>query len=340
MKMDFCMKNLFGVVYVAVLLGLTTATALASGPLDRYPELMDTLLCGHYEAADSICDQMAIQHDGHPGVYYARAAVRYAHMMDYEDTLGRGKFMAYTDTCIHLCDEWRSKHPESRAELDYLRGSSLASRGLLLNNQGHLLAGLRQLISAKSAFDHVIEADPAFYDAYLGRGAYRYGVAKNSSLLRWLPFIPTAESGWNDMWLAVERSRFSRYFALSGMLWFALDEKRYSLVDSVSAMALDRFPGCRTFLWSRLEMFQDQGKWSDVMRISNELLGGYLALPDNNGYDSTDLYRLLMTAADSLGQPDEAVAYAKAGLATYRTSDATERRKDDLDQMQARLSRE
>jgi tetratricopeptide (TPR) repeat protein len=326
--------------FLVLVSGLLSLSVRGSEPLDYYPALMDTLVSGHFSAADSICDAMAIQHGGHPGVYYARATVRYAHMMDYEDTLGRGLFMAYTDTCIALCDEWRRTHPQIRAELAYLRGSSLASRGLLLNSEGKLLPGLRQLISAKGAFDEAIEADPTFYDAYLGRGAYRYGVARFSSLLRWLPMIPTKESGWKDMWLAVDRSRFSKYFALSGMLWFALDEKQYELVDSVCSLALERFPESRTFLWSRLVLYENTHRWTDEEAVATILLNQYLALPDNNGFQTTDLYRMMMEAADSLAQPDKALAYARAGLETFRTDEMTRRRKDDIQHMQARLLQE
>jgi hypothetical protein len=308
--------------------------------MDEYPAFMDTLLCGYYAAADSMANHWATDYPGDPAGYYGRAVCFYAHMQDFEDSLGRGQFMAYTDSCIDVVDQRIASANGNKAELAYLKGSALASRGLLLNNEGKLLPGLRTLISARGAFDQSIAADPEYYDSYLGRGAYRYGVAKYASLLAWLPFVPSAESGWKDMWLAVNRSRFSRYFALSGMVWFALEEKRFDLVDSICAIGLTRFPDCRAFLWPRLALLERQRKWSEVEPLADTLLQQYLASSDNNGYETTDLYRLLMVCADSTGRPGEAMDFAKLGLATFRTKEMAVRRHDSLNLMEARLSKQ
>jgi hypothetical protein len=45
-----------------------------------------------------------------------------------------------------------------------------------------------------------------------------------------------------------------------------------------------------------------------------------------------------MVCADSLGRPDDAIAYARAGLAVHRSEDAARRRKDKIEEMEKRIA--
>jgi hypothetical protein len=323
-----------------ILVVLWTRPIPAASPLDSYPALMDTLIGGNFAAAAAMCDTLAADFPASPAAVYAKAAVLYAHMIDREDTLGRAEFFVLTKQCIRDCDQGQRRPGANPAELAFLKGSALASQGLLLHHEGRTLAGLKSLISSKGEFDKAIAADPAFYDAYLGRGAYRYGVARNASLVSWLPFIPSAEAGWDDLWLAVYRSKFSRFSALTSIVWFVLDDQNYVLADSICNAGLARFPGSRNFLWPQLSLYERQQAWDKVMDIAHLILNQYLALPDNNGYETTGLYWRLMRCADALGRGDQAVDFARAGLVTFRTPDAARRRHTKLNDMQARLTQD
>jgi hypothetical protein len=337
--------NRMRITFCGLLVGLiclfASATAQVTYPeLKWFPALMDTLMRGYYAAADSICDSIEAENPGHPVSQYARATVLYTHVFDFEDSTGYGKFMALTDACIGLAQQRKSSaNGEAKAVLCYLRGSALSSRGLMLRHENNLLAGLKSLVESGSEFNDAIELNPRFYDAYLGRGAYRYAVASNASALRWLPFIPSKESGWRDLWLAVDSSKYSTFPALSAMVWFVLDEGNYALVDSICQAGLARFPDSRNFLWPLMSMQVRQKRWADVEVTAQALLKHFLNHPDNNGYDATGLYWRLMLCADELGQPEQAKAYAQAGLATYRTANATARRAEKLRAMQDRLNK-
>ncbi len=300
---------------------------------------MDTLVGAHHTAAEEMCRQLAVNYPGHPGAVYARASALYAQMVDFEDSSGRAEFMALTDSVARLCDTWKLQQRGDRAKIAFLKGSALASRGLLLHHEGRTLPGLRSLISAKGEFDEAIDVNPEFYDAYLGRGAYRYGVARNAGVITWLPFIPSAKSGWDDMWQAVERSRFSRWSALTVIVGFAIDDKDFTLADSICAAGLARFPHNRSFLFPKLALAVRRGQWNEAEITAHDLLAQFLALPGSNGYEATGLYWRLMRIADADGRPADAVNYARAGVATYRTPDAARRRKDKLTEMESRLAR-
>jgi hypothetical protein len=315
------------------------ASAEQPDPLSYYQALMDTLVGGHNEAARAICAEIDSVFPAHPTGLYARVAVAYAHMVDLEDTVGRSEFMVLSDSCIHLCEQSLRSASGNAAELNYLRGSALAARGLLLNHEHKPLPALNCLIKSHNAFEAAIDADPRFYDAYMGRGAYRYAVATHSVLIHWLPFIPSKESGWQDLWLAAQRSRFSRSTALTSIVWHSMDQGDFATADSIIRTQLVRFPGCRNFLWPKLAYCERQNMWAQAEQTAQELLDQYLAHPDNNGYEPIGLYWRMMTCADALNRPQDAVAYARAGLAAFRTDEVAKRRADKLREMQARLSK-
>ncbi|MDD5087828.1 MAG: hypothetical protein PHI18_03395 [bacterium] len=311
--------------------------AQAGGALDTYPALMDTLMGGNYAAAESLCVGLETAHPGHPAGSYARATVCYTRMIDMEDTLGRAEFFALSDECLSRCDDFEKQQREGGVVLDYLRGSAYSTQGLLHLHEGNILNGIRLLMSARNLFDAVIEAQPEFDDAYLGRGAYRVSVARYASMLKWLPVVPDEQSGWDDLWRAVERSRFSRYSALSAMVWFAIEDRNLTLADSICALGLARFPDSRGFLWPKMALEVRQERWEDADATAARLLAQYLEHPFNNGYETIGLYWRRMVCADHLGHSDDAAQFARAGLATYRTPDVERRRRDKLREMNERV---
>jgi hypothetical protein len=309
-----------------------------AGPLSRYPALMDTLLGSHYAEAGQICEAVTAENPGHPAAFYAKACLLYSRYCDFEDTTGRSEFLSLVTSCVHACDSLlnnASSHRE-RAELSYLRGSALSIHGLTLEKDGNLFRAVQLLMSAGRWFDRAIESDSTFYDAYLGRGAYRYTVATKASFLGWLPFIPDKSSGWSDLWLAVDSSTVSRDFALSSMVWLIMDTD-LELADSICAKELERYPNSRIFLWPRLAIEKRREEWQAASKTARQLLNQYLSLPENNGYDVTGLYATLMTCADDLGHPQAAKEYAQKGLEAKRTPYAEKRRNETLRKLQKRL---
>jgi hypothetical protein len=326
-------------ILILAALPLFADYAAAATPFDNFPSLMDTLMGGNYQAADSICAKIAFDNSEHPAALYAESVVLYSRMIDSEDSTGRGRYLALADSCIILCDKWYKVDANSAAWPAYLKGSALSSQGILLIRGGERLAGLRKLLSAKREFDAAIEADSLLYDAYLGRGMYRCAVVQNASILGGLPFMPDLQSGLADLRLAADSAHWSRWAALNALAWFELEEGNYSFVDSVCRLGLARFPESRAFLWPLLAMHVRQNQWQQTDETASRLLNLYLAASDNNGYEATTLYWRRMVCADSLGRAEDAVNFAKAGLAVPRTADVEQRRREKVEAMQKRLER-
>lgn len=309
-------------------------------PLDGYRALFDTLMGHYYEAADSICQQLDKEWPTHPAGAYARASVIYAKLCDFEDTTGTAELEQHVETCLAVCKEWEQQARDSAAaEREYLIGAAYSVSGLTRHRQGRSVDGIRRLMASRSHFDAAIELDSEFYDAYVGRGAYRYAAASNMGFFRWLPGVPSKRQGWEDLNIGLKHSKFSQYAALSSMVWLALQEENYELADSMVQAGLERFPRSRTFWMPKLALEKRTEQWEKARESALVLLEQYTQLEFQNGYEVIGLYRTLMDCSDMLGDSDAALSYARAGLAAAATPYALERRKDTLKVLRSRLGR-
>jgi tetratricopeptide (TPR) repeat protein len=311
-------------------------------PLQAYPMLMDTLMGGHYAAAEDLCEQIAAELGDHPAVYYAKSTTLYSKFFDLEDTTGRGRFLELVDSCLWSCRQYINNTSDTRelSILYYLRGSALSIKGLTYRQDGRTFSVIQLLMESHSAFDKAIKLNPEFFDAFLGRGAYRYGVAREASGLTWLPFMPSKQSGLDDIWLAVQKSAFSCFPALSALVWFAVEDGQLELADSICTAGLTRYPNARGFLWPRLSIQKKRGDFTGASETAECLLNQYSTLEGCNGYDATGLYATLSVCADSLGNPELAREYARRGLEIRRSPYAEDRRVGTLDGLKNRLKQQ
>lgn len=292
----------------------------------------------YYQAASEICDSLEARSSRSPEWLYARASLLYGRMVDRADSIGRAEFWDVTDACIDTINRRLKLDHGDQISAHFLRAASLSIQGLQFHQEGAKVAGLRKLMKSRGDFDRCIRADSSFYDAYLGRGAYRYGMASHAGLVGWLPFMPNKEDGWKDLWIAVEKSSFSKWSALSAMVWFVLDEENFILADSICSAGLARFPESRTFLWPKLSLEIRQKNWPIAYETATKLLHQYDELATSNGYKQIGLCYQLMEISDSMERPAEALKWAQRGIEIKCSPDVAERRANKLADFKQKLS--
>ena len=327
-----------------VALGIACAVPAApfppTSPLRNYVALFDTLVGQNFDAGRAICDQMARDFPSHPAVEYGYASVIYANLCDAEDTTGAAKLEEHVARCLDACEQWERRNADSaRAEREYYVGAALSVSGLTMNRTGGKIRAIRRVMSSRDHFDRSIELDSTFYDANMGRGAYRYAAAQSMGMFSWLPFVPSKKLGWSDLTIAVEQSNFSRYAAMTAMVWILIDEARYAEANDMIEQGLSRFPAARTFLLPKLSLEKKTGRWGAAYNTAQELLRQLESLPNQNGYEIVGLYRTLMDCTDHLGRSEEAVVYAREGLAVSLNTYARERRTETLRTLEERVLR-
>jgi tetratricopeptide (TPR) repeat protein len=305
-----------------------------------FPALYDTLTGSHYEAAWEIQDSLDREFPDDPATLFARAIILYTAMVDFEDTTGEAEFFSCCDEATLFYDKQINTATDSqRLWLEFIQGSVHATRGFYLGRRGDFWSAIKQLSAAKSLFSQVLKQDPCFYDAYLGRGAYRYGIAQHAGILSNLPFLPSRKAAYHDLTLAVDSSKFSRYAAMSALAWFLIEERNYAEAESLIAKGLARFPQARSFLWPLIALQFRTDRYRECIASSIELMQQYLASPRNNGYDVVGLYKRMAEAAMELGDDEAVVQYCTEGLEATITEDAKQRRSRDLQRLETWLEK-
>lgn len=253
-------------------------------------------------------------------------------MIDFEDTTGEAEFFRCCDEAAQSCENRRrSADKEEQAWLDFFHGSALAMRAFYVGRRGEIWAAAKWLARSRSLFSRAIETDPALYDAYLGRGAYRWGVAKQAWIFAGAPFLPSRSDAISDLQVALDSSRFSQHAAANTLAWFLIDDKRFKEAESLLLQELRRFPGARSLLWPLISLQYRTGRYRECIASSEELVWQYLSSPRNNGYDVVGLCKRMADAAMKLGDDEATLKYCRAGLLSFMTDDARRRRLRDLE---------
>jgi len=311
---------------------LAPLLAQANQPSGYFSALYDTLIGAHYDAAWQIHGELQREFPDSPAPLFARATILYTAMIDFEDTTGEVEFFQCCDAVDRSCQEQERIAPKDETVwLEFLRGSALAMRAFYVGRRGQVWPALKWLTKSRSLFGHVLEESPTFYDAYLGRGAYRWGVAKHAGILGGGPFIPSRDDALADLRLAMDSSAFSRHAAASSLAWFLIEDEKYDKAESLILHELERFPNARPFLWPLISLRFKTGRFQECIALSEELVQQYEASPRNNGYDVVGLYKRMANAAEHLDDDEAVVRYCRAGLAASLTDDAFQRRKQDLE---------
>jgi hypothetical protein len=236
-------------------------------------------------------------------------------------------------------EAWKDHPGEDQADLSFIRGCALFGKGLILARQGKVFSGVPAVIKARSEFGHAIDLRPDFYEAYLGRGGFRF--IKVIFLSKFDPFhlMSSATDARRDVDMAMTHGRFSHWLAVDLLAWLAPAQKDYRLADSLCTAGLERFPEARMFLWPRAFSKMDEHAYALAETTCLDLLHQYQKIPQDHGYEQLWLADWLVTCADHLGRPDDALAYAKAGLALPITPLVASGRKDQLRRLRERVKK-
>lgn len=314
------------------------SAARAASPLDDYPPLMDALVAGDYDRAHALCDSLTARHGDHPAALLARVCVLGTYHVDFIGApMDDAAFSALVTAAVDNAAALPGATPQERAEREFLRGGALFARAIVAAADGKFLPAFSYVMDAREAFDAAIEQQPDFYDAYVGRGAFRYAMALYLSDFNFMGILVSEETARADLLRAADSSRFSRAPAAIALAWLAMNGDDFTMADSLCAAGLQRYPGARSFLWPQFFSAMKQQRWAAAESGGLQLLEQYRQLPADNGYEVTGLYRHLMNFADAQGRTDDAREYARLGLAASRSDDVERRRKQILNELRQRL---
>jgi hypothetical protein len=300
--------------------------------------LLDTLCQGDYVAANQMVSQIESDNPGQPIAMLARACAKGFRAVDITGGSVNVNVLGLLDSCADAADKLKDDPSEDQAEVSLVRGAALFVRGLILCRQGKVFTGVPAVVRARSEFGNAIEQNSQLYDAYLGRGAFRYIKVIFLSGIDPFHIMSSEVDARTDLMLAATNGKAGRWLAMDALAWLAPRQHQLELADSLCTVGLARFPHTRTFLWPLLFLQEARGQWADLEKTALEMLEQYKQIPDDNGFEQLHLYGYLVTAADNQNHPQDAVAYAQAGLDTHRSKWVEGQWKDNLKRFRQRVN--
>ena len=281
-------------------------------------------------AADSL-EEIAT---GHPVVPLLRAGVYYCRMLDYEDMLDIEIFQKHYD------EAWTQAKALKRrgegAEADLYFGVLLGFKALLHQRRGEWWPAVKQGMKAVGYLKDCLKVDPSYSDAYLGWGTYKYWRSRAMDFINWLPLIPDEkDKGIEMVRQAMSEGLLGREISRSTLAWILIDAGRPSEAISLSREGLELYPGSRFYLWTLADGYKNTGQWHRAAGAYQELYDSIHWDSRNNYYNELGICKQMARCHQALKDPEKALEWVKRGLELPLQGDTQERRKKDVERLQA-----
>ena len=290
---------------------------------------IDATFTGEYVESHEVCDRLEELVDGPLSAFY-RSALLAVEMVDYEDTLGLGRFYAESQRCIDLAEQ-RIEAGNHVADDYFYLGSTYAYMALFLGHHGSYWAAYRSALKSRNALKSCLAMDSTYVDALVGLGNFQYWMSRKLDVLNWLPVLKDEkDEGIAQLERAVEENARSKYIAISSLANICLDQGNYGEALHLARMGKSRYPGSRAFLWQEGAAALHLGLYSLSNRIYQALLLSVTSLERNNHYNEISCYASLVMGHYHLGDWETTVQLAEHALAIPLSEDVTSRKKRTL----------
>jgi tetratricopeptide (TPR) repeat protein len=287
----------------------------------------------HYLQALSTTDSLEMLVPGHPAAPLLKAGVLYCRMLDFEDRADKVEFDRHYDLAWSRAEKM-DKSDKSEKKL-YL-GILLGFKALLEQRQGKWWPAVKLGMKSVGHLEDCLKEDPAFADAYLGVGTYKYWRSRATDFINWLPLIPDEKQAGIDMVRrAMNEGLLSREISRSTLAWILIDHARPSEAISLSLEGLKFYPGSRFYLWTLADGYLQSSQWNKAAVIYRQLYDSLHPLERNNGYNEVGLCKQLTKCYRQMGDPRTALEWVDRGLAVKLDQEAGERRKKDLEKFKS-----
>jgi tetratricopeptide (TPR) repeat protein len=248
------------------------------GVQEKFPEALDSL-----RALEEINPQ-------NPALHFYKASILQSMMMDYESNLQRDEFIAEIEMTISLCDSLLKTDRQQTYALFY-RGAALSYKGFQLSREKKYLGGIRAAVQGISTLEKVLKMDSTYTDACLAIGSYKYWRSYLTRHFSWLPFFPDQRrEGIHYIERAYEKSKYSKWAALSSLGWIYIQEEQYQQAIRCAEEGLNTFPQSRFFLWLLGDALYKDKQYQRALQTYEILLNSVISAEINNHYNEILLH--------------------------------------------------
>ncbi len=319
-------------MWLALMIVLPMPTAAEELPAEidsLINRCIDATFTGEYIESHDLCDRLEELVDGPQSAFY-RSALLAVEMVDYEDTLGLGRFYAESQRCIDLAQQ-RIDAGNHLADDYFYLGSTYAYRTLFLGHHGRYWAAYRSAVKSRRALESCLEMDSTYVDARVGLGNFQYWMSRKLDILNWLPVLKDEkEEGIAQLERAIKENARSKYIAISSLANIYMDQGNYTEALHLARAGKSRYPGSRAFLWQEGAAALQLELYFLSNHIYQALLLSVTSLERNNHYNEISCYASLVVGHYHLGEWDTTVRLAEHALAIPLSDDVKSRKKRTL----------
>ena len=282
-------------------------------PEGVYAEITACVLESRYDDAERIAERFMTDHPGHPaGPLFMAAVIQYA-ASDYEDYSRDGEFSALIDRADSLAKSFDGD-AESMLWARYYGASAHGLDGAWAAMSGRLVRGILSGRSAVKEMERIVAGNPAFADAYLLMGSYRFwrGIALRG--IAWIPFVDIEiDEGIVMVRRAIHDGRLAGPVAHTVLLEMLVSYDPKAAVMEGEAL-LVRYPQCRLFMWQVGEALKKLGRFGEAEAIYTVLATAMDADGRDDGSGALRCWWKLADMANLLGNKQECVYYCRKVL--------------------------
>jgi tetratricopeptide (TPR) repeat protein len=307
-------------------------------PHPEFTSLIDSLIektiVHNYAMAESLAMEMIKRAPDAPEGYFYRAVVVNLEMIDYEDRYRDKDFFTDIDKTIDLAKEAIKREPDNPWFQFYL-GAAEAYQSFQHLRDSNYFSSLTEGLRAIGKLNRVLEMDSTLYDVYLGIGNYKYWVSRRTEFLQWLPLISDQrEEGIRILYLALNKSKYSHYMAVSSLSNIFIDAGRYDEALAVIKEPLQKFPQSRFYIFPQARCLFELGQYEEAILWYQELLVSVRNAPRNNHYNEIGILAKLAEALVKLKRYELAESWCQEGLSLRITEKVKKRAKKPLEKLE------
>lgn len=196
-----------------------------------------------FGSALAAADSLIAREPGNPLAYFLKGTILQTISEEYRCDMYNKEIDSLLSRAIDMAEELNDED-KSNPDWLFISGASHGYRALHRSFHGHWFQAFRDGLKCSSRLNKALKIDPAFYDAYLGLGAYDYYKTVMADDFLWLPFVSDRrEEGMAQIRLAADSGYLASFNARESFLRIYLEEKRYNdlvlLADSLDAFSPD-----------------------------------------------------------------------------------------------------
>ena len=260
------------ILFLFISCGNALCAENADIPEKIFSDASSMIFENRYENALKLIEKYISANPGEPAGYLLKATILNYEFIDLEDRSIENEFENAVNMTYGLASEKLKTNPGDLWAQYYLY-SAQTLKGSMEAASGSFLRGIVRSRSGALGLMKIIEKDPAFYDAYLASGSYRFWKGKATGPLSGL-LNGSSQKGINEVKIAVEKGRLSGDLSRSVLIEMLLEYNPGEAVSEALKMR-EKYPHSRLFLWQLGEGYKKLERFNDAEKVFSTLAASF-----------------------------------------------------------------